>query len=473
MSQPPELTHHDLFRSSPASGTSTLTGSTPRGPTFLSTSTTPSPPPSPPSLSMPTFTDALDNMASVGFPSSFSPLSYTAISPPSNATALRHPHSALQPIPLPPPTLRPSTRPPPSLNPPNAIAHTNTSPLASPYPLTPTLGTSRTASNLKQSVKPISHSASASLSTHTPRQTASAYRPTPKRSPSMSVLESGVGGLHMHGPPEIPLRISSIPPNQSPRKLSLPSQKSYALLRQEASDATKTTSANTSSYRGGTGRPRTPPQQLMTMKELPSPPTGEYDEGGVRGMVMGSEPQMWSQSPPPPPTRDSEITHDSSETRTSGGHGEMEGFIVNPIIPPSPPQPTSTHSRTNSTYSRSYSFPAPPSAPLYRTDEQHFSAFDWMGAVDTKQPLESPPAVPQKSQSRRNKKARKVMGIEDEGTRDAGKTGSQGRPVQMSKTQREKDRKKRGKAKIVIEHVDIIGDKFWERRPWILSGRAG
>lgn len=96
-----------------------------------------------------------------------------------------------------------------------------------------------------------------------------------------------------------------------------------------------------------------------------------------------------------------------------------------------------------------------------------------MGAVDTKQPLESPPAVPQKSQSRRNKKARKVMGIEDEGTRDAGKTGSQGRPVQMSKTQREKDRKKRGKAKIVIEHVDIIGDKFWERRPWILSGRAG
>ena len=89
------------------------------------------------------------------------------------------------------------------------------------------------------------------------------------------------------------------------------------------------------------------------------------------------------------------------------------------------------------------------------------------------QSFEAPPAVPQKSQSRRNKKARKVMGIEDEGTKSAGRTGNEGRPVQMSKTQKEKERKKRGKAKIVIEHVDIIGDKFWDRRPWILSGRAG
>jgi tRNA(His) guanylyltransferase len=105
---------------------------------------------------------------------------------------------------------------------------------------------------------------------------------------------------------------------------------------------------------------------------------------------------------------------------------------------------------------------------------EQFASFDWMSTVDAKHPIEQPPDVPQKSQSRRNKKARKVMGIEDSSTQeDTNKSGNQDRPVQMSKTQKEKDRKKRGKAKIVIEHVDIIGDKFWERRPWILSGRAG
>lgn len=48
-----------------------------------------------------------------------------------------------------------------------------------------------------------------------------------------------------------------------------------------------------------------------------------------------------------------------------------------------------------------------------------------------------------------------------------------GRPVHKSKTQREKEKKRRLKARIVVEHVDIIRDAFWERRPWILSGRVG
>ena len=43
----------------------------------------------------------------------------------------------------------------------------------------------------------------------------------------------------------------------------------------------------------------------------------------------------------------------------------------------------------------------------------------------------------------------------------------------ISKTQQEKRRKTRAKAKIVVEHVDIIKDDFWERRPWILSGKPG
>ncbi|KAL4939499.1 hypothetical protein BDV06DRAFT_198837 [Aspergillus oleicola] len=43
----------------------------------------------------------------------------------------------------------------------------------------------------------------------------------------------------------------------------------------------------------------------------------------------------------------------------------------------------------------------------------------------------------------------------------------------ISKTQQEKLKKLRRKAQVVVEHVDIIKDEFWERRPWILSGRVG
>ena len=43
----------------------------------------------------------------------------------------------------------------------------------------------------------------------------------------------------------------------------------------------------------------------------------------------------------------------------------------------------------------------------------------------------------------------------------------------VSKTQQEKDRKRRANASIVIEHVDLIKDDFWERKPWLLSGKVG
>lgn len=44
--------------------------------------------------------------------------------------------------------------------------------------------------------------------------------------------------------------------------------------------------------------------------------------------------------------------------------------------------------------------------------------------------------------------------------------------TKISKTQAEKERKKRQKARIAVEHVDIIKDGFWEKRPWILAGRG-
>ncbi|KAF9884842.1 tRNA-His guanylyltransferase [Aspergillus nanangensis] len=43
----------------------------------------------------------------------------------------------------------------------------------------------------------------------------------------------------------------------------------------------------------------------------------------------------------------------------------------------------------------------------------------------------------------------------------------------MSRSQQDKLKKLRRKAQVVVDHVDIIKDEFWERRPWILSGKPG
>jgi tRNA(His) guanylyltransferase len=46
-------------------------------------------------------------------------------------------------------------------------------------------------------------------------------------------------------------------------------------------------------------------------------------------------------------------------------------------------------------------------------------------------------------------------------------------PVQQSKTQDENDKKRRAKARVLVEHIDIIKDDFWNRRPWLLSNKPG
>ncbi|KAH7001650.1 tRNA guanylyltransferase [Ilyonectria destructans] len=46
-------------------------------------------------------------------------------------------------------------------------------------------------------------------------------------------------------------------------------------------------------------------------------------------------------------------------------------------------------------------------------------------------------------------------------------------PITQSKTQKENDKKRRAKARILVEHMDIIKDDFWDRRPWILSNKPG
>lgn len=43
-------------------------------------------------------------------------------------------------------------------------------------------------------------------------------------------------------------------------------------------------------------------------------------------------------------------------------------------------------------------------------------------------------------------------------------------PEKLSRTQQEKQRKAKARAQVVVRHVDIIKNEFWEQRPWILSG---
>ena len=44
---------------------------------------------------------------------------------------------------------------------------------------------------------------------------------------------------------------------------------------------------------------------------------------------------------------------------------------------------------------------------------------------------------------------------------------------EKSKSQLKREAKKFSKSEVVVEHVDIIKDLFWERRPWLLSSTLG
>ncbi|ODH53278.1 hypothetical protein GX48_00474 [Paracoccidioides brasiliensis] len=52
-------------------------------------------------------------------------------------------------------------------------------------------------------------------------------------------------------------------------------------------------------------------------------------------------------------------------------------------------------------------------------------------------------------------------------------TGEEVPPTEMTKSQLARLRKIQKKATIVVKHMDIIKDEFWEQRPWILSNKPG
>ncbi|EXJ86887.1 tRNA(His) guanylyltransferase [Capronia epimyces CBS 606.96] len=66
-----------------------------------------------------------------------------------------------------------------------------------------------------------------------------------------------------------------------------------------------------------------------------------------------------------------------------------------------------------------------------------------------------------------------IEGADDEVGIEGADDESRGLQSPVTKTQAEKMKKIRRKAKVVTSHVDIIRDEFWLHRPWIRSGKPG
>lgn len=408
----------------------------------------------------------------------------------------------LMPLPLSPPILKPSTKPPLSLHAPNPTTRNNFSPTspAHDFPAAyPIQGYQHASSSPPRHAF---HSASASV----PMANSSKAAQTgtlKRRSPSQPHLPSYFAESNPQSnqqsnqqqPPVIPLRMSSIPANSKPRKLSLQNQRSMGTLKPRTSSEEKE-SGMSSAQAAGALTPRRVSPPLRTNKALPSPPMSNAEEMRTREKVMGSSVQEWTMYPT---TRDSP-PRGPDHARKRSGQVWPDDEVTHPGIAELP-----------ATTGRS---PAPVSASLH----QPFSSPD-LGALSSSSPKGSDPSIaeiqptaplkdsprskgpstfpptttvanisktksPTPIASNSNNSSKHTSAslpskkdtsklTEQGGWAASTHVGDEGRPVQQSRTQRDKERKKRSKAKVLIEHVDIIKDEFWEKRPWILSGKVG
>lgn len=488
-----------------------------QGPTFLSTTSTPSPPPSPKEMSKPDLPNPLRSNPVSPRNNSY-PLNTMPLSPPSSATyptsntyvtagLNKQYHPTLTPLSLSPPILKPSTKPPLSLNAPNPTTRTNFSPTTPTYDFPtgyPIAGYTHAITTDAKCLEShsASHSASASM-TMAGASGAPQMSSVKQRSPSQPSLPSYFAGATTQQVPVIPLRMSSIPANSKPRKLSLQNHKSLGTLRAKNTAEDKDNSM-TSAQKAGSTTPRRVSPPLRTNKALPSPPLNRAEEMRTREKVMATSPTI-RDSPPRgtddmfkragqvwpnedishpgiaelPATTASTIPHTNPHARSSSVSATLTQPFYQPEIEalssslmkssPSPIdvdideiQPTaplkdSPRSREKASPIFA-SFPNIPGQPVHNaTPTKHQSK----PKVSTDQPIESLP----------KKGKHKVTEQGGWATGTYASEGGGGRPVQQSRTQREKERRKRSKAKVLMEHVDIIRDEFWEKRPWILSGK--
>ncbi|KAG9200693.1 tRNA-His guanylyltransferase [Epicoccum nigrum] len=400
--------------------------SEPSRPTFLSAASTPSPPPSPPK----TVGDGYPNplRSNPVSPHNTTYLqSSLPISPPSTVTSPmgKQNFTSLTPLPLSPPILKPSSKPPQSLDAPNPTTRANFSPTNAPVGF---------GQSFAERNKAVSHSASVSMSNSGPSQ--------PKlknRSPSLSQIHTYMASNsnQTQVPPSIPLRMSSIPADNKPRKLSLPRLQSSSNMRTHKEDDKETLASASYSSK------YSPP--LNTNKELPSPPSGERrvvsdpskveknvdDHPGIAELPATSVRHSRQQSQPLPSTSEwGSYAHYFTKLQSSVPGVQSNIEPVDQSLPPSRDVTRSS------------------------------------GHALAKSEL--------KAEERKHKDVSKSVSKKKSGPsgKDQAQDSTVGRPAQMSRTQKEKDRKKRNKANIITEHVDLIKDEFWEKRPWILSGKT-
>ncbi|KAF2006645.1 hypothetical protein P154DRAFT_422158 [Amniculicola lignicola CBS 123094] len=158
-----------------------------------------------------------------------------------------------------------------------------------------------------------------------------------------------------------------------------------------------------------------------------------------------SRSQSYSQSQSPSQRQPESQSHERS--RHAHSHSQPQAHSQIPHYTPTKlpkSQPLSLSSPSG------HIFPVPPS---YTPSLPH----------TTSTPISTPPST---LPSKANQKVKEEGGW-------AANTLTEAKPKEMSRTQRDKERKKRIKARVVVEHVDVIQDTFWERRGWILSGKAG
>ncbi|ENI04108.1 hypothetical protein COCC4DRAFT_73194 [Bipolaris maydis ATCC 48331] len=472
-------------------------------PTFLSTTSTPSPPPSPPHMSRAAFPNPLrsnpiSTRSSANVPDSSFPLS-----PPSTATWAskpqcngKQPLPSLTPLPLSPPTLKPSTKPPMSLNAPNPTTRTNFSPTTPQhdFPADFPIAGYRHKTSLSVN-RGISHSASASLTTAQLPQ--DQHPGLKRRSPSQPSLPTyfDTAARSQTGPPFIPLRMSSIPANNKPRKLSLPVHRSSSTLRATRGTDEKESGASPNEAVSTPLRRVSPPMQKN--KALPSPPMSAEEETRTREKVMASSPKHdWNNYSMVYNAAEQPIRR-ASGSESQAGRAWTSEQAPHPGIPELPaistqlpPSASSTTKSPLTSASLQYPHPTPDMHTLISSTaapsppkSQPYATTQPFPSSNTTMPLRTnpPPALtkpknkdtvspkqPNDSQKRRHPESKRKEG--KRGTTTSG--GDEGRPVNMSRSQRDKDRKKRSKAAILMEHVDIIKDDFWDKRPWLLSGKT-
>ncbi|KAH8704380.1 tRNAHis guanylyltransferase-domain-containing protein [Phaeosphaeriaceae sp. PMI808] len=470
---------------------------TERRSTFLSSASTSSPPSSPGgtnTMSKPTLPNPLRSNPVSPQSSTYPPVVTMPLSPPSTLVSpmgnmyitsgsVKQPLPNLTPLPLSPPILKPSTKPPLSLNAPNPTTRTNFSPtfpsyeFPSAYPIQGYNHASPPTPN-----RQVSHSASASMTL------TSLTNPPPhrlkQRSPSQPHLPSYFSTGTTQQPPVIPLRISSIPMNNKTRKLSLQPHRSLSTLKPRNNDEKEI--IFTPAHFAGSTTPRRVSPPLRTNKALPSPPLNAEEEMRTRERVMGSsspESPIHTKARDSPPRRASDVHKRSGQMWSDSTHNDEIGHPGIAELPATSVAGSSSTPRTRST-----SLSATLTRPLQAPDVQALSIATSQHSRTIDQDIQ--PTAPLKDSPRSKAKRfpnspgfpphaantashRGKVGVTESGSWAAGTQADEGRPVHVSRTQRDKERKKRSKAKIVMEHVDVIKDEFWIKRPWIMSGKAG